>query len=172
MKPPLWAPWRMEYILSAKDKSRCVLCDAAAASDHDLRERRVLVVADHATVLLNTFPFAAGHLLVIPNRHIDDIARLSDTESTAFWELARESCARLRIAVDPQGLNIGMNLGAAAGAGIAEHVHWHIVPRWVGDMNFMPVVADIHVMPQHLDATWCKLYAHFGGIPGRRAPRP
>ena len=172
MKSPLWAPWRMQYILAPKDKTRCVFCDAAGATDEQLRERCVLVVAEHGTVLLNTYPFNASHLLVIPHRHASDIDQLSEAEHAGLWQLTRRAVTCLRRAVEPQGINLGVNLGQVAGAGIADHVHVHIVPRWLGDTNFMPVLADVHVMPQHLDETWTKLYAHFADIPGRRASPP
>jgi ATP adenylyltransferase len=172
MKPPLWAPWRMEYILAPKDKTRCVFCDAAAAEDNQLRERRVLVVAAHGSVLLNTFPFNASHLLMIPHKHVSDIEQLTDEEHAGLWDLTRKAVLCLRRAVQPQGINLGMNLGPVAGAGIADHAHVHLVPRWLGDTNFMPVLADVHVMPQHLDDTWLHLYPHFSNIPGRRAPAP
>jgi ATP adenylyltransferase len=172
MKQPLWAPWRMQYILSPKNGDCCVFCDAVRADIDQLRDRRVLVVTQRCTILLNSYPFSAGHLLIVPNSHVDDVGRLSEEESSDLWEITRQTCARLRRAVDAQGLNVGMNLGGAAGAGIADHVHMHVVPRWQGDTNFMPVLADVHVMPQHLDDTWRRLYPLFADIPGRRAPGP
>lgn len=170
MKSPLWAPWRMEYILGPKDKTRCVFCDAVTAQGDELRERRVLVVTDRCAVLLNTYPFNASHLLVIPHAHVSDLSEMADSDYTAMWELVRATADRLRKAVGAQGLNIGMNLGPVAGAGIADHAHVHLVPRWLGDTNFMPVLADVHVMPEHLDETWRRLHPFFEDIPGRRAP--
>jgi ATP adenylyltransferase len=172
MSSNLWAPWRMQYILAPKDKSRCVFCEAVEAPEGALRERRVLVVCEHAAVLLNTYPFNASHLLVIPRAHVSDLEELSPEQHTALWDLTRQSLSRLRAAVQPQGVNLGMNLGPVAGAGIADHAHVHLVPRWLGDTNFMPVVAEVHVMPQHLDETWCQLYPYFTDLAGRRAPPP
>jgi ATP adenylyltransferase len=162
----------MQYILGPKDKTRCVFCEAVEAQGDDLRDKKVLVVAEHAAVLLNTFPFNAAHLLIIPHRHASDIDQLTDEEHASLWDLTRQATVRLRKAVEPQGINLGMNLGPVAGAGIADHAHVHVVPRWLGDTNFMPVLADVHVMPQHLDETWRWLYPHFADIPGRRAPAP
>jgi ATP adenylyltransferase len=159
----------MEYILGPKNTDGCVFCNAVAAEGEQLRKRRVLVVARHGAVLLNTFPFNASHLLIVPLRHVADIEQLSDEEHAGLWELTRAATSRLRKAVQPQGINLGMNLGPVAGAGIADHAHVHIVPRWLGDMNFMPVIAETHVMPQHLDETFDKLYPHFADLPGRRA---
>jgi len=159
----------MQYILGAKDKSRCVFCDACACKQDEMRERLVLVATDHAAVVLNRYPFNAGHLLVIPTKHVSSLDELDATEFSALWDLTKETNRRLKKAVGAQGINLGMNLGEVAGAGIAEHIHVHLVPRWSGDTNFMPVIGDVRVMPQHLDATFNHLYPHFTDIEGRRA---
>ena len=172
MSSRLWAPWRMEYILSPKDKTRCVFCEAIEATEGQMRERKVLVTGEHAAVLLNTYPFNASHLLVIPRRHVSDLDELTEEQYAALWVMTREAMKRLRAAVQPQGINLGVNLGEFAGAGIKEHAHVHLVPRWLGDTNFMPVLADVHVMPQHLDETWQRLYPYFADLAGRRAPPP
>jgi ATP adenylyltransferase len=164
---PLWAPWRMEYILSKKEGG-CVFCAYAKAADHALADAHVLAATAHAYVVLNRYPFAAGHLLVIPNRHESTLERLPLEEYEALMRLAREAAIRLRSAVGCQGMNVGINLGQAAGAGIAEHLHVHVVPRWEGDTNFMPVIADVRVMPQHLTATYQHLITYFRDLPGSR----
>ena len=148
----------MEYILSNKDGA-CVFCAAAAKSDE-------LVIAKqaHAFVCLNKYPFAAGHLLVVPNKHVSDLGALDDAESDAFFRLVRQSVIRLRKASSPEGVNVGVNLGKAAGAGIAEHLHAHIVPRWNGDTNFMPVMADVRVLPEHLQTTRARLLPFFSDL--------
>jgi ATP adenylyltransferase len=161
----------MEYILS-KREAGCVFCRYAAADDAALADELVLVATERAYVVLNKYPFAAGHLLVVPTRHHAELEQLTDLEHDEFFRLTREAATRVRRAVSAQGLNIGINLGKAAGAGIADHLHAHIVPRWDGDTNFMPVIADVRVMPQHLGATFRHLYPFFLDIPGRRAKSP
>lgn len=156
MAENIWAPWRMEYILGKKE-DRCVFCDPDPAL--------VLGASDQAFVCLNKYPFAAGHLLVVPKRHVSDLADLAADEADALFKLVRESVARLRAAISPEGVNVGMNLGKAAGAGIAEHLHAHIVPRWNGDTNFLPVLADVRVMPEYLQNTHDRLKPHFSGLP-------
>ena len=154
MGNPLWAPWRMEYILAPKDRTRpCIFCRVLAAPPDELRERHVICVTEHAFVMLNRYPFAAGHLLVVPHAHTDALDQLPAEVYDALFRLVRESATRLRRAVRAEGLNVGCNLGPAAGAGVAEHLHVHVVPRWSGDTNFMPVLADTRVVPQALDAT-------------------
>lgn len=160
----IWAPWRMEYILAKKEKGPCIFCTYATANEAERRANYVLCRGDNAYVVLNRFPFAAGHLLVVPLRHAASFGGLSADENDALFRLAREATQRLSAAVSPEGVNMGMNLGTAAGAGIAEHMHVHIVPRWVGDTNFMPVVADVRVMPEHLAATFERLRPHFADL--------
>jgi ATP adenylyltransferase len=158
----------MEYILSKKEGG-CIFCAYAAADPTTFAEEYVLVATEHAYVVLNKYPFAAGHLLVVPRRHEGELELLTDAEHDALFRLTRSAASRLRRAVSAQGLNVGINLGKAAGAGIGEHLHVHIVPRWEGDTNFMPVLADVRVMPQHLAATFHHLYPFFVDIPGHRA---
>jgi ATP adenylyltransferase len=165
MAERLWAPWRMEYILGPKGGA-CIFCDFASAPRETYREKLVLVVQPRALVCLNKYPFAAAHLLVAPTMHRPDISDLALEDYDATMRLLREAVIRLRRATNAEGLNVGINLGRAAGAGIEEHVHAHAVPRWSGDSNFMPVVADVRVMPEHLDQTWQRLVPHFADLPG------
>ncbi|RYE84204.1 MAG: HIT domain-containing protein [Myxococcales bacterium] len=170
MTPPMWAPWRIEYILGPKAKGGCIFCTYA---EHELtqpQEDLVLCANEHAYVVLNRYPFTAGHLLVVPRRHCAEPCDLTEVEHEALFRLTTESCKRLKLAVKADGLNVGMNLGASAGAGIAEHLHVHIVPRWPGDTNFMPVLADVRVMPQALEATWRHLYPYFEDLSVPPAP--
>lgn len=171
MKAPLWAPWRMEYILGKKGAA-CVLCEMPKVDPALYRDGLVLVAQDHAFVCLNRYPFASSHLMVSPRRHVADLTDLGEDEYRGLMELLRQATMRVRRAVHPDALNIGFNLGRAAGAGIADHLHGHIVPRWEGDTNFMPVLADVRVMPEHLDDTWKRLYPHFADLPGQRAAAP
>lgn len=165
MAERLWAPWRMEYILGPKGRP-CIFCDFASAPREAYREKLVLLVQPLALVCLNKYPFAAAHLLVAPTKHAPDIADLPPADYDATMRLARDAVVRLRRATNAEGTNVGINLGRAAGAGIEEHVHIHAVPRWSGDSNFMPVVADVRVMPEHLDATWQRLVPFFADLPG------
>lgn len=164
----------MEYLFGDKPTT-CFLCDASSQTPKDaahFREHLVLVVQPHAFVCLNRFPFTTSHLLVAPRRHVGDIADLEAEEYGALMTLLRESTIRLRKAVSCQGMNIGFNLGKSAGAGVPGHVHGHAVPRWDGDTNFMPVLADVRVMPEYLDESWKRLYGAFADLPGERAPAP
>lgn len=169
MSQPLWAPWRMEYVLSPKDKSTCIFCGVAGSTADERRERLVVHSGDRGFVMLNRFPFAAGHLLVVPHAHVGALEELDPAHHDGLFGLVRDASAILKRAVRAEGLNIGINLGAPAGAGIAEHLHVHIVPRWSGDTNFMPVVADVRVVPQALEATRAHLAPHFAELDGARA---
>jgi ATP adenylyltransferase len=146
----LWAPWRLEYIGSADEQQGCVICAAAAAADeHGLVVRRGL----HAFVLLNKFPYSSGHLMVAPLRHTGDFGELEADEVVEIHRLASQGIGALAQTYGPQGYNLGWNLGRVAGAGVLDHVHLHVVPRWAGDTNFMPVLADVKVLPEHLEET-------------------
>jgi len=161
----------MEYILSPK-AAGCVFCAYAKADEAAFSESHILVATEHAYVVLNRYPFAAAHLLVVPAQHQASLDDLSGVAADELFRLTRAAASCLKKAVSPGGLNIGINLGRAAGAGIAEHLHAHIVPRWDGDTNFMPVIADVRVMPQYLAATYRHLYPFFNAIPGRHAKAP
>jgi ATP adenylyltransferase len=149
---PLWAPWRLEYIEQADADQGCVFCREACG---ELAERESLLVrrADDAFALLNKFPYSSGHLMVAPVRHVGGLAELTNEETLAVHGLAVEALDALARTYGPDGFNLGWNLGRAAGAGITSHVHLHVVPRWSGDTNFMPVLADVKVLPEHLLAT-------------------
>jgi ATP adenylyltransferase len=168
MGNPLWAPWRMEYILAPKNRGEpCIFCGLADASPDELAARHVICNTARAFVVLNRYPFAAGHLLVVPHAHAGALDQLDPDDHDTLFRLVRESATRLTKALRAEGFNVGLNLGAVAGAGIAAHLHAHIVPRWNGDTNFMPVLADTRVMPQALDATRDHLAPYFEDVPGR-----
>jgi ATP adenylyltransferase len=160
----------MEYILGHRDAA-CIFCEFPNNPGR-FRENLVLVVQPHAFACLNRYPFTPAHLMVAPKRHVADVTDLTDPEYAALMQLLRATLSSLRGALRPEGLNVGMNLGRAADAGIADHLHAHVVPRWIGDTNFMPVVADLRVMPEYLDDAWRRLYPHFADVPGDRAPAP
>jgi ATP adenylyltransferase len=171
MDKPLWAPWRIDYVLGKKRESGCVFCGVAAMSAEQRIERLVVVSTPTAFVVLNRFPFTAGHLLVVPHAHVEGLEDLSAAEHDALFRLVRDSVTRLRAAVKAEGFNVGVNLGAVAGAGIAAHLHVHVVPRWAGDTNFMPVLGDVRVIPQALEATRDHLAGFFGDLGGAAEPR-
>jgi ATP adenylyltransferase len=152
----LWAPWRLEYVASADSATGCVFCDALAGDDE---ERLVVHRGEHAFVLLNRFPYTSGHFMVAPSRHTGDLASLEPDEVLEIHRLATEGLAALAELYGPDGSNLGWNIGRSAGAGIVDHVHLHVVPRWAGDTNFMPVLADVRVLPEHLAATRQRLAA-------------
>jgi len=156
----LWAPWRMEYILANnKEHDGCFLCEKAAASKDE--ENYVLYRGQYNFVILNAYPYNIGHLMVAPYRHGGDMDDLTKDEMAEHLQIVNKSLGVLRKALEAQGFNIGMNIGKVAGAGLADHLHNHIVPRWEGDTNFMPVIADIKVVPEGLKATYDKLKGFF-----------
>lgn len=148
MTDPLWAPWRLEYIAKADSDEGCVFCRAASAPDED-----ALVVhrGELAFVLLNRFPYCSGHLMVAPYRHTGDLSAISAEEAAEIHGLTVRALELLSEAYQPHGFNLGWNLGQSAGAGVTDHIHQHVVPRWQGDNNFMPVLADVRVIPEHLE---------------------
>lgn len=146
----LWAPWRLEYVAGDKPAG-CVLC---AKQHEDDQQAHVVARGEHVYAVLNLYPYNNGHLMVVPYRHVADLEELTDEESREAQHMLALAIRAARAAMSPGGFNVGLNLGEAAGAGIAAHLHWHLVPRWQGDTNFMPVLADVRVMPQHLTTTW------------------
>jgi len=154
----LHAPWRIEYILSPKPKLDQSLFTSIAQSTDDVVN--LVIVRDRTCyALLNRYPYNGGHLMVVPYKQVEDLHGLTDEELADLWKLARRCITALKAVMKPDGFNVGINLGKVAGAGIEEHLHIHIVPRWNGDTNFMPVIADTGILPQSLDTTWEKLSA-------------
>ena len=159
----LWAPWRLEYVQHADDGEECVFCRAAGLPEDE--PELVIHRGELAFVLLNKFPYASGHLMVAPYRHGSSFDDLEPEEALEVHRLAAEGIEALRSVYSPEGFNVGWNLGRVAGAGIVDHGHIHVVPRWNGDTNFMPVLADVRVIPEHLLETRRKLA---GAWPDRR----
>lgn len=149
----LWAPWRMQYIeeLSAAAPGECFLCRVIARPDED-EKNYVLWRDPRALVLLNLFPYSSGHVLVAPSQHVAEPEDLADQDLLALARRVRDAKRVLQAALGAEGFNIGLNLGRCAGAGLPNHLHVHVVPRWNGDVNFMPVLADVKVIPQSLAA--------------------
>jgi ATP adenylyltransferase len=147
----LWAPWRLEYVAEAGSQAGCVFC--AEARDELGAESLVVARAEHGFVLLNKFPYSSGHVMVAPVRHVAELGDLSSAEVADLHRLTTEAIDALRRAHRPDAFNVGWNLGEIAGGSISGHLHEHVVPRWAGDTNFMPVLADVKVLPEHLLAT-------------------
>ncbi len=154
----LWAPWRIEYILGPK-ADECVFC--IPESPYQDRQKLILKRAKHCIVIMNRFPYSNGHLMLAPYRHVKCLTEISSGESAEMMGLLQISCRILRKEFCPHGINIGLNLGEAAGAGIEEHLHFHLVPRWVGDFSFMAVMSDTSIIPEHLSAVYDRMRAHF-----------
>ena len=150
MTERLWAPWRMEYVTAGVDKPGCIFCAGPEAGDEG---SLIVHRGQRCYVLMNLYPYSSGHLMVAPYRHVAEPGELEADERAEMWELLDRALAVLREVLEPHGFNAGLNLGRVAGAGVEDHIHLHVVPRWNGDTNFMPVLADVKVMPEHLRRT-------------------
>jgi ATP adenylyltransferase len=159
----MWAPWRIEYILGAKEKG-CVFCNALAPSGP-----LTLYKGRQTMVVMNKYPYINGHLLVAPTRHLSMLDELGPQEMGVLLATVERSVAILRRVMRPEGFNVGLNLGRVAGAGIEEHLHFHVVPRWSGDTNALAVLAEVRVIPQHLQETFALLKPHFDALGPERA---
>jgi len=157
----LWSPWRIEYILGPKPDA-CVFCLPETTGEDE--KRLVLYRGRTAFVILNKYPYNSGHLMVTPYRHVMGLCDLTIQESHEIMDLLRTCTAIVQESLSPDGVNIGLNLGKAAGAGVREHLHFHLVPRWDGDSSFMAVMDDIKVIPEHLRSTYATLRPHFSGL--------
>jgi len=159
----LWAGWRREYVVSATAAERrgadeeCVFCRIAASGPPSV-ENLVVWRSDLSFAVLNAYPYASGHLLVMPRRHVSELDMLGPEESADLWRGIRLAVSALTVAYDPDGINMGANLGRAAGAGIPGHLHLHVLPRWSGDTNFMTTVAGVRIMPESLVVGWERLH--------------
>ena len=154
----IWAPWRIEYIRMEKSKG-CILCEKPRENNDALNY--ILYRGEKNFVILNSYPYNPGHLLVAPYRHVDNLEELADEELHEHFEIVRRGVKLLKQVFNPGGFNLGINIGAIAGAGIVGHFHTHIVPRWSGDANFMPVIAEARVLPEALAETYEKLKSKF-----------
>jgi len=156
----IWAPWRMEFILNDKPEG-CIFCLGDKKDPETEKSRLILRRDNNTSIIMNRYPYSCGHLLVSPLRHVADIGDLLPDEMLELFQNVRLSCRIMKEMLFPQGFNIGINIGKAAGAGVDDHLHIHVVPRWVGDTNFMTLVADVRVMPESLDAAYEKLRDRF-----------
>ena len=156
----LWAGWRTEYVAAAGAEGPgdegCVFCRILGSGEDDA-VTKVVWRGAHAAAVLNAYPYTSGHLMVMPVRHVGDLEEFSAEERDEVWAVVTDAVVALKAAYSPEGVNVGANLGRAAGAGVPGHAHVHALPRWAGDTNFMTTVAEARVMPESLDATWQKL---------------
>jgi len=155
----LWSPWRMEYIENNNKKAGCVFCNAQTVSDGG--ENLIAFRGEHSFVILNRYPYTSGHLMVIPFGHLPNLEELDAKTRAEMMELTSRCTTVLKNIYKPQGFNVGVNIGEAAGAGVAGHVHIHIVPRWKGDTNFMSTVGETRVLPEALEDTYQRVKAAF-----------
>ncbi len=155
----LWAPWRMEYVSSDTTKGECIFCPRGDRGQDE--KRLVLFTGDLSIILMNRFPYTNGHLLVAPLRHVSTLAALLPEEKLELITMVERSIGVLKEVMNPEGFNVGLNLGKAAGAGVEEHIHFHVVPRWSGDTNYMTVFGEVRVIPEHIQATYQKLVRFF-----------
>ena len=158
----LWAPWRLEYLERDAPDEGCIFCKKPRAESADARRGAlVLRVTEHASTIMNRYPYSNAHLMVAPRAHTADFAAMPPGIATAVSQEVQLAVDVLTRAYAPHGFNIGMNLGRSGGAGIADHLHWHVVPRWEGDTNFMPLLADTRVISQHLETAYDRLLPLF-----------
>jgi ATP adenylyltransferase len=151
----LWTPWRYAYVSSMEKGAGCVFCDAAKETDD--AKSRIVYRGEHCFVILNTFPYTPGHVMVVPYEHLDELQKLPTPAANEMIALSQRMETVLRELYHPDGINLGMNIGKAAGAGITGHIHMHVLPRWVADSNFMSVVGETRVLPETLDVTWRRM---------------
>jgi len=157
----IWTPWRYAYVTTAEKVLKCVFCNAVNAGD----DAKTLIVhrGQHCFVILNAYPYTPGHVMVVPYAHVDELRKLPPEAASEMIALSQRMETVLRELYQPDGINLGMNIGKAAGAGIEEHIHIHVVPRWKGDVNFMPVIANTTVLPEALKDIAAKLRAQLAG---------
>jgi ATP adenylyltransferase len=154
----LFAPWRMEYILSGRKGRKCIFCPLKGQTD---KKRLIVHRTVFSLVMLNRYPYSYAHLMVAPVRHVRDVCKLEPEEMADIFQNLGQSIQVLKEACNPNGFNVGMNLGQVGGAGILRHLHFHIIPRWRGDVNFMPALAEVRIIPEHLNQTYKRLLPYF-----------
>jgi ATP adenylyltransferase len=155
----LWTPWRYAYVSTAEKSTGCVFCDAVKAGDD--AKSKIVHRGQNCFVILNTYPYTPGHVMVVPYQHLDELRKLPSEAASEMMSLTQRMETVLRDLYRPDGINLGMNIGKAAGAGIASHIHMHVLPRWVADANFLSVVGETRVLPELLEETWKRMTAVF-----------
>jgi ATP adenylyltransferase len=148
----LWTPWRYAYVTTTEKISGCIFCDLPKLGDD--AKTRIVYRGTHCYIVLNTFPYTPGHVMVVPYQHLDELQKLPDPAAHEMMRLAQEMERVLRQLYAPEGVNLGMNIGKAAGAGVAGHIHMHVLPRWVADANFVSVIGETRVLPESLELTY------------------
>jgi ATP adenylyltransferase len=156
----LWTPWRYAYVSGADKAAGCIFCDLPKLGDD--RKARIVHRGRDCYIILNTYPYTSGHVMIVPFAHLDELQKLSPAAAQEMMALAQKMEGVLRAVYHPEGLNVGVNIGQAAGAGIAGHVHMHVLPRWTADSNFMTVVGETRVLPEALDTTYERLKSAIG----------
>ena len=159
----LWTPWRYAYVTGAIRESGCIFCNLPNESDE---EARIVHRGAHCFVILNTYPYTNGHVMVVPYAHLDELQKLPADAAAEMMTLTQRMERILRSLYRPDGINLGMNIGRAAGAGVAGHIHMHVLPRWVADASFLSVVGETRVLPETLETTWQRLREGFSKAPG------
>jgi ATP adenylyltransferase len=155
----LWTPWRYAYVTGAEPKSGCIFCNAPRESD---QQARIVHRGAHCYIILNTYPYTPGHVMIVPYAHLDELQKLPADAAQEMMALTQRMETVLRPLYAPDGINLGMNIGKAAGAGVAGHIHMHILPRWVADANFVSVIGETRVLPETLDVTWERIRKALG----------
>jgi len=150
----LWTPWRYAYVTDAERATACVFCDAPKQTDE---QAHIVYRGTHCYIILNTFPYTNGHVMIVPYTHLDELQKLPAPAACEMMSLTQRMEVILRSLYHPDGINLGMNIGKAAGAGVAGHIHMHILPRWVADANFASVIGETRVLPEALETTWQRL---------------
>ena len=154
----LFTPWRFAYLSNVGKTAGCVFCEQVKLED---REARIIHRGENCFIILNAFPYTSGHVMIVPYEHIDELQKLPPAAATEMMALSQRMERALRSTYKPGGINLGMNIGAAAGAGVAGHIHMHVLPRWIADSNFVTVVAETRVLPEDLETTWERLKKQF-----------
>lgn len=167
----IWSPWRYQYLSGTANRKGCIFCDMTAADPARDRERLILHRGRFNLIVLNLFPYNSGHAMIAPYKHVSSLDGLETEALGEMMTLARDLESALKAAYHPQGYNLGMNLGRSAGAGIADHLHLHVLPRWNGDANFMTTVGETRVLPEDLETTYHRLVDFFQGTAAGKAPR-
>jgi ATP adenylyltransferase len=161
----LWTPWRYAYITDAAKgdgkSGQCIFCELPKLPD---AEAKIVYRGQHCFIILNSFPYTSGHVMVVPFAHLDELQKLPEAAAREMMSLSQQAERVLRQVYSPDGINLGMNIGRAAGAGVAGHIHMHVLPRWIGDTNFMTVTGESRVLPEALEATYEKLSTAFRGV--------
>ena len=156
----LWTPWRYAFVSNAEKLSGCVFCDLPKLGDD--AKAGIVYRGEYCFVILNLYPYTSGHVMVVPYSHLDELQKLASPAAAEMIELSKKMEATLRALYKPDGINLGMNIGKAAGAGIAGHIHMHVLPRWVADANFISVVGETRILPEALEVTYQRIKAALG----------